>query len=163
MVFYTKHGCTIVRKHSIVLFFRKLKFIFFFALAAIVYGFAYFYSGSIEKDVMYFIVFPFIFILLNYAFVRLILSYIRYYNRLFIIYEDHIFITHSSLMMIDDFEVIDIHKVMKIDSFSRWLLSNMFWYWDILLEQQQDEIRTFHFMPDPYKIIETFQSHKSRF
>jgi hypothetical protein len=53
--------------------------------------------------------------------------------------------------------------VMKIDAFSRWLISNIFWYGNILLEQQKNDIRTFHFMPDPYRIVEIFKKHRQEF
>lgn len=91
------------------------------------------------------------------------LSYIDYYYNLFIIYENHIIIIKSSLILIDDLEVLDVNKVMKIDSISRWLFSNMLWYWNILLEQQKNDVRTFHFMPNPYRIVEIFKKHRQEF
>lgn len=163
MVYYIKDGVTIVRKHGIILFFRKVKFVFWLLGSSIVYYVSLVYRESIGEEVVYFILFPLIFLFLNYAFIKLILSYIIYYYRLFILYENHIIIIKSSWFLMDDLEVIDIHKVMKIDSYSRWFLSNLFGYGSILVEQQKNEIRTFHFMPDPYKILEIFKQHKELF
>jgi hypothetical protein len=47
------------------------------------------------------------------------LSYIDYYYNAFIIHENHIIIIKSSLILVDDLEVLDVDKVMKIDAFSR--------------------------------------------
>jgi hypothetical protein len=163
MVYYINDGCTIVRKHGIILFFRKIKFLFWLSVAGILYYVSYAYRESLWDEVVYYVLFPLIFMFLNYAFLRLILSYIMYYYRLFIIHEDHIIIVKSSWFLIDDLEVIDIHKVMKIDSFSRWFLSNLFWYGSILIEQQKNDIRTFHFMPNPYRILDVFKKHKEEF
>ena len=59
------------------------------------------------------------FSLMNYSFLKLILYFIRYYNALIIIHEDKIVIIRSSLIMMDDIEIINSRKITKVDKFAR--------------------------------------------
>jgi hypothetical protein len=47
---------------------------------------------------------------------------------------------------------MDLGKVMKIDVEVHGLLSNLLGYGHLIMEQQKDEVRTIHFIPQPYKI-----------
>ena len=77
-----------------------------------------------------------------------------------IIQDDHVAIIKASLILKDDIEIIDSYRVMKIDAFCRWFFSNILWYWNLVIEQQKDDVRTFHFIPDPYKVLELLREQK---
>ena len=64
--------------------------------------------------------------------------------------------------MKDDIESIDAYRIMKIDAFSHWFWSNVIGYGDLIIEQQKDEVRTFHFIPKPYKIFWIIRDHKKK-
>ena len=163
MAYFINQDCAIVRKHYIVILLRKIRFLIFFAVSSLLFYISFYYREVLWEEFVFFVFFPLIFGLLNYSFFKMMLSYIDYYYNLFIIYENHIIIIKSSLILIDDLEVLDVNKVMKIDSISRWLFSNMLWFWNILLEQQKNDVRTFHFMPNPYRIVEIFKKHRQEF
>ena len=55
--------------------------------------------------------------------------------------------------MRDDIEVIDSYRIVKVDGFSRGFFANVLWYWNLVIEQQRNDVRLFHFVPLPYKIL----------
>jgi hypothetical protein len=42
---------------------------------------------------------------------------------------------------------------MKVDGYSRGFFANVLWYGNIIIEQQKDDVRVFHFIPHPHKIL----------
>jgi hypothetical protein len=104
--------------------------------------------------------FPIIMILVYYAFIKLTLWYVKYYNNLLIIYDNKIIVIKTSLYLKDDVEFIDIRNITKIDTFCRWFFSNLFRYWTLVVEQQRDQVREFHFIPKPHRIIQLINEAK---
>lgn len=109
---------------------------------------------------MKFIFFVFVFWTLNYAFLSLILSIIEYYFDLMIVYKDQIVSIKCSLLFRDDIEIIDAYRIMKVDGYSRWLLQNILWFWNLVIEQQKEDSKIFHFMPKPYRILMIIQKQR---
>lgn len=149
-----KDNFIIVRKHFLMLLFSLLKF----ALQLLILFICYYYfdkylSSSIDDQSMNYTFFVILIIVLNYVFIKLILSIIIHYNNLIIITDEHILILEASLIMKDDLEVIDSYKVTKVDVYTRWVISNLIWYWTLVIEQQRDSVREFHFIPTPHKVM----------
>mgnify|MGYP006999714560 FL=1 len=152
---------TVVRRHYILVVLRILKFIFLLTLAV----FLYVISSEIINNYpdlyyMKFIFFLFVFWTLNYAFLSLILSIIEYYFDLMIVYKDQIVSIKCSLLFRDDIEIIDAYRIMKVDGYSRGLMQNIFWFWNLIIEQQKDDSKVYHFMPKPYRILLIIQKQR---
>lgn len=93
------------------------------------------------------------FVLLQISFIRFILELIWYYNNIIIVSLDQIMIIQSTLVLIEDIEILEIGKINKINVECRWLFANIFWYWRLIIEQQRFEKRPVFFIPDPYKVM----------
>jgi len=155
-------NCSIIKKHFILLLFSILKFIFFLLLSYIIYYIYILMSINIIESNLYikYILFFAIFIILNYSFVKFILDIIEYNNNLIIIQKDHIIILKASLILQDDIEIIDSYRVMKVDAFCHWIIANIIWYWNLIIEQQKDDVRVFHFIPTPFKVLKILREQK---
>lgn len=163
MMYYTyKDDCTIIRRHFILILFDLLKFIFFIAVWAIIYTIHFNFLMGKEHNLLYleYLLFAFVFIIINYAFIKFILALIEYYNNLIIIKDDQLIILKCSLILQDDVEVIDAYRVMKLDCYARWILANMLGYWNLIIEQQKDDVRTCHFVPRPYTILKILKDQR---
>ena len=136
------------------------KFVFFLLLSCLFYFVGVNFSEALGPDIIKYIVFPLSFVFFNYSFLKLILWFIEYYNYLFIIKDDQIFIINCSFLLKDDIEIIDSIKVIKVDSYSRWLFSNILWYGTIVIELQSREVRSFRFMPNPFKLVRKLQEQR---
>jgi len=42
---------------------------------------------------------------------------------------------------------------MKVDVFMRGIFANILGYGNLIIEQQRDDVRMFHFVPKPYEIL----------
>lgn len=158
---YFEHNWnTIVRKHWILALLYLVKFILIFILACILFYIATTFRESLWEDVVSYIFFPLIFVLINYSFFRLILWLIEYYNYLFVISGDQIFVINTSLILRNDIEVIDSFKIIKLDAFSRWFFANLLLFWKITIELQTKEERVFHFIPKPYKLLDCLKAQR---
>lgn len=144
---------TIVTKHFVYFFYLVAKFLFLIIIAAALFVSLLIFRADLGKnEIVSYVFFPVIFLLINYSFIQLILGIIRYYNNLVIIVRDKFIIIHSSLMLQEDLEIMDLGKVMKIDVVCHGLFANIFGYGHLVMEQQKDEVRTIHFIPKPYKV-----------
>ena len=150
----TEKGYTVIRKHVMLPLIKIWKFIFFILLSCFLFWLS-FKISEIYPDIEYInlIFFTFVFFLLNYAFISLVLAVIYYYFDLLIIYKDQIVTIKCSLFLRDDIEIVDAYRIMKVDGYSRGIFANIFWYWNLVIEQQKDEVKTFRFVPKPYKIL----------
>lgn len=160
MTYFTKYDYTIIRRHWIILFFKYIKSLFFLIFALLLLYAAISYRNIIWEELMHIFIYPTVFILVNYAFIKLILWYIKFYNDLLIIYNWHLIVIKSSLFFKDDIEFIDINKITKLDTYCRWLIPNMLGYGNLVVEQQRDEARIFHFVPDLFKAIQILKNAK---
>jgi hypothetical protein len=155
MAHYTSiHWYTVMRRHAILPIIRVMKFFFLLTVACFIYWTSiklwWLYPDIEYLNIVFFI---FIFGILNYAFISLILSFIYYYYDLIVVYKDQIVMIKCSLILRDDIEIVDAYRIMKVDWYSRGFFANIFWYWNLIIEQQKDDVRTFHFVPKPYKIL----------
>lgn len=155
----TKYGeqneFIVVKKHFIMLFFRILRLlIVLLLLFAWLWLWKNYFQIFINDESIKYILLLVIIVSINYEFIKLILFIVKYYNNLIIITKHHILILNILLITKDDLEVIDPYKITKIDATSHWVLSNMFWYWTLIIEQQWDTVRQFRLTPNPYKIME---------
>ncbi len=164
MVYYTRgKSHIVVKKHILIPLIKILKCCFLLIIAF----FLYFISSSIVPHMGESIVwsvkyssFFFIFALINYAIFKLILWFIQYYNNIIIVSKDSLVILHCSLILQDDVEVVDSYRIVKVDSYSRWFFANLLGYGDIIIEQHKNEVRTFHFIPNPYKFLEIMKHQR---
>lgn len=147
----------IVRRHFFLLSFSVIKFI----VASLLAGMIYYIASHVIIDnyrlqmSLYLVALC----VVNYAFLRLTLGIIRYYNNLIIICADQVVIIKSSLLLEDRVESLDSFKIMKLDAIASGYLANIFWYGNLIIEQQNDDLRKFHFMPHPYKVVEKIKSN----
>ncbi len=142
-----------IRRHWIVMLFRYLKFIIFLSLAWIFYYVALRYENKFWEELIYYFFLPIIFLILNYAFIKLVLSYIKYYNNLIILHKDQIIFIKSTFLWTGNVEIIEMSKVTKIDTFCRGIIPNVIWFWTLIIEQQRDKVSEFTYVPKPYKTI----------
>lgn len=107
-----------------------------------------------------------IYTILNYAFISYILYFIEYNNNIIIVSKDHIYIIRTSLILVDDIEVLDPYRIMRLDVVCHGLVSNILDYWNLIVEQQQDDtkewIKTFHFIPNPYKLLSLIKEQRKQ-
>lgn len=162
MTYFSKYDYTIVRRHWIVLFFRYLKFILFLSLTLFLFYISMIFVDTVWHELIYIFFFPWIFILVNYAFIKLILGYIKYYNDILIIHKWQLIVIKSSLFFLDNIEFIDINKVTKLDTYCKWFIPNFLSYGNLVVEQQREQVRTFHFIDKPFEVLQILQDEKKR-
>ena len=166
-VYYDKRSenAIVIKRHFILLLIKIIRFVFLIMVAFFLYFIYTKFLANLENDFAGFLhygSFLIIFWLLNYAFIKLVLNIIEYYHTLIIITDEQILIINCSLFMKDDIESIDAYRIMKIDAFSHWFWSNVIGYGNLIIEQQKDEVRTFHFIPHPYRIFGIIRDHKKQ-
>ncbi|MBP8016600.1 hypothetical protein KAZ01_01195 [Candidatus Gracilibacteria bacterium] len=154
MAFLEQKEFTIITKHYVMIFIGVIKLIFFIFLSLILYYIAVKYRNIFGEDIVKIIFFPLIFVIINYAFFRIILQFIFYYNNLIIILKDKIIILKSSLVIRDDTEIISLWKVTKIDVYKNGFFKNILDYGNLVIEMQRSEVKTIHFLPKPHKAIQ---------
>lgn len=162
MAYYIKWDHIIIRRHWVILFTKFMKFFFFLLLSIFIYWLIVKYRLVFWEDLVLFVFFPVLFLILNYTFIKLILDFIEYYNNIVIIKWDQIVVVKSTLLFKDDMEILDVYKNTKIDSFTRWFFWNVLSFWDVVIEQQRDELRTFHFIPKPHKALAILKEQRDK-
>lgn len=155
-------GNIIVRKHWGLLFLYLIKFIFILLFAVVLSFIGVFYKEALGDELVLYLILPLVLALVNYSFLKLILALIEFYNYLFIISWDQIFVINASLIMRNDIEIIDAFKIIKLDAYSRWFISNVLSYGRITIELQTKEERIFRFMPHPYKLLKHLQEQREQ-
>jgi len=118
---------------------------------------------TVWDELIHYLIFPLILVLVNYAFIKLVLWYIKFYNDLLIIHEWHLIVIKSSLLFKDNIEFIDVNKITKLDTYCSWLTPNILSFWNLVIEQQRDELRKFHFVPYPFKALKLLQDEKLKY
>lgn len=117
---------------------------------------------TVWHELVNYFLFPLTFLFVNYAFIKLILWYIKFYNDLLIIYDWQLIVIKSSLFFVDNIEFIDINKITKSDTYCRGLIPNILWFWNLVVEQQRDEVRTFHFVSEPFTALQILNEEKQK-
>lgn len=157
-----KKDYTIVRRHFITVFAKIVKAVFFLAIALILYYFTMTFKTDLWVDITHYVLLPIILILTIYWFIKIIFAFWENNNEILVIYNDQIVIIKASLILMDDIEVIDAYRLMKIDSYAEWFWANLLGYWNIVLEQQKDNVRIFHFVAKPYKILALLKEQRNK-
>lgn len=142
--------------------FRYLKVLVFLSISWIIFSFTMTHIESIWKDLVYYIIFPGLFIFINYIFIKLVLWYIKYYNDLLVIHNWKIIVIKSSLLFKDNIEFIDISKITKLDTYLEWIVQNILWFWKLVAEQQREEVRKFHYVPRPARAMSIINKEKQK-
>lgn len=154
----------LIKRNILLLVVKILKSIFFIFTSIVIFYFSILFFDKLSNiDWLKYVSFIIIFLLTNYAFLNLISSIVEYYNDLIILHEDQIIILKSSLLLNDDMEVIDIDNVIKLDGYKRWILQNILGYWDIIIEQQKNELRVFHFISNPHQMLKILKFQKDKY
>jgi hypothetical protein len=161
MAFFEEKEYVIITKHYIIAIIWIIKLIFFICIVAFLTFFCYNYKHLIWDYIVMYFMLPIILFILNYSFFKLILWFIFYYNNFILFLKNKIIILKSSLFMIDNLEIINIAKVTKIDVKMHGILKAILKYWDIIIEQQRDEVRILRFMPNPYKALKILSETSS--
>ena len=134
----------------------------FLIIVFVLYYVSLIFIDTIWYEINHYFLFPLIFLLVNYAFIKIVLGYIKYYNDLLIINKWHLIVIKSSLIYKDNIEFIDINKITKLDTYCNWIISNFVWFWNLVVEQQRDKVRTFHFVPEPFKALQILNEKKQK-
>lgn len=153
---------TIVRRHFITLFAKIVKASFFIIIWLIMYYLILDYWITLWNEITHYIALPIIITLISYWFLKLIFAFWENYHEILIIHNDQIIIIKASLILMDDIEIIDAYRLMKIDSYADWFWANLLGYWNIVLEQQKDNVRIFHFVAKPYKILALLKDQRNK-
>lgn len=143
-----------------MLIFSYFKAFFFLLLAFLIYYFSIKYQSNLWEELVYYLLFPIIFIILNYAFIKMILYYIRYYNNLIILIKDQIIFVRTTLIKEDNVEVIEVDKITKMDTKMEWIISNILSIGSLIVEQNRDRITENKYILKPYRIINYLKQMK---
>ena len=149
---------THVRRHGILLFFKTSKFLFFLIPLGVLMWIFYAYENIFSPDFTNYILLPILLISINYIFLQLILNSIDYFWRIILIGSHAIILIHTSLLLVDDIEYMDMKSILKVDVVRHGLFANIFNYGHLLLEQRND-IRTIHYIPSPHAVYQVVKSH----
>lgn len=148
-----ENDSSIVSRHPIYLFYLVGKGTVLLIAALGVGALFTFYKNEVPEDLLQYFVFPAVLALANYSILQFALGMVRYYNKLVIIVRDRIIIVTSSLFLQEDIEILELSKVMKIDVECHGLLQNMLNYGALIIEQQKNDVRIMHLVPDPFMVL----------
>ncbi|OIO76037.1 hypothetical protein AUJ87_03645 [Candidatus Gracilibacteria bacterium CG1_02_38_174] len=87
---------TIITRHFIYFLYLVTKFLFLIIIAGVLFLSLLIYKNDFSEptsDIVGYVFFPVIFLLVNYGFIQLILGIIRYYNHLVIIVRNKLICT----------------------------------------------------------------------
>lgn len=150
---------SIIKRHSIVPILIFARFILIFLIWLVL---AHFWVSWWEQNAIYYsIEIIIVSLILNYAFYKLVIWLIWYYNNLIIFIWNKIIFINASLIMKDDLEIIDLKKVMKVDMTRRWIFANVLGFWHMVVEQQKNDVRIFHFIPKPYIVLRNLEKRRN--
>jgi hypothetical protein len=135
------------------MFFRCIKFVIFLSIAVAFYVAVFKSYDVLWGDIIKYLIFPIILIMLNYAFLKLILYIIAYYSNLVIFYDNKVILLRTTLLKVNYVEVISLDKVTKFDIYVHWIISNLMWFWTLVIEQNRESVRKLNFVPNPHKAV----------
>ncbi|MDD2693926.1 MAG: hypothetical protein PHY14_03255 [Candidatus Gracilibacteria bacterium] len=146
-----------IRRHGVLLFFMISKFIFFLIpLGLLIWIFAQ-YRGVFPADFSNFIVLPILLLTINYIFLQLILNAIDYYGRIMLVGDHSIIFIHTSLLLVDDIEFMDMKSIIKVDVERHGIIANILNYGHLILEQRND-VRKVHYIPHAHSIYQVIKN-----
>ncbi len=149
---------SLVQRHRILLILTSIKYIFFIIPMGLIVWIFYRYHTVLPPSFSNYILLPLLLIAINYIFLQIALEGIEFYGKIILIWGNHIILLHTSCILIDDIEFIDTKSILKIDVERHGLISNIFNYGDIIIEQRND-VRRIHYVPFPHTIYHVIKEH----
>lgn len=144
-----------------IMCFSILKIIFIFLVCAFLYAITFMFKSESDIYTLFISIdFFIIFCLVHYAFFILTSLLIKYFNNVIIISANSLVSIKCSLLLKDDIEIIDCYRITKVDAFTHWFLPNILGYGELVIEQQQQDVKKFHYIPKPYKILEIIKKQR---
>ncbi len=162
MRYYEKDGYMLIRRHWIVMLLNYLKFIFLMSLAGLLFYIAMTFQGALGRTLVVYVMFPAIFLTINFAFLKLIFDMIKYFNRLIVIDNHSVIVIKTSLIETDNIELIGLGKIIKIDTAMRGIFQNLFVFGDMIIEQA-DTTRFFDSVYRPYQVANYIKEAQIRY
>ena len=147
-----------VHRHGILLFYMTSKFILSLIPFTLLIWIFHEYDLMFSRDFRNFILLPTLILGINYIFTRLILNSIDYCGRILLISKDAIILIHTSFLLIDDIEYMDIKSLLKVDVERHGFMANILNYWHLILEQR-NEVRKIHYIPNPHSVYDIIKNH----
>jgi hypothetical protein len=114
------------------------------------------------EDIIKYVIFPIILIMLNYAFFKLILYIIAYYGNIIIFYDNKVILLRTTLLKVNYIEIISLEKVTKFDTYIHWIIPNLMWFWTLVIEQNRESVRELNFVPDPHRAVRILSQMKKK-
>ncbi len=100
---------------------------------------------------------PIALILFNYGMIKIILAIIHFAQKFIIVDAQKIMIFENTLFLQEDSETINREKIVIIDIIRHVIISLLFAYGHITLEQARNEVRTIHCVYRPYELVKYLQ------
>ncbi len=123
-----KPAFAFLHRHGILLFFMTGKYLFFLSLIFVIIWISITYKNIFPSNFNNFIILPILIGSINYLFFCIILEGINFYGKIILIGKPSIIIIHTSFILIDDIEFINIKSILKLDVERHGLLANIFNY-----------------------------------
>lgn len=146
--------CILIRRHLILLFIKTYNYLFSIIWGLTIFSILIIYNEYFNvNELLKIILFIVWFLMIHIWFFAFLSQYIKYKWNMIIIINDQIILLKYWLLLEDDIEIIDAYRIMKFDWFVHWLLPNIIWYWQLVIEQQKEQPRTLSYIPLPYKVL----------
>lgn len=147
-----------VHRHGILLFFLSSRFFLSLVPVWLLTWIFYRYDLMFSHEFSNYILLPTLLLSVNYIFMRLILNCIDYFWRIMLIAKDGIILIHTSFILVDDIEYINVKSILKVDVERHGFIANVLNYGHIILEQRND-VRKVRYIPNPHAIYDTIKNH----
>ena len=116
----------------------------------------------IWEEIVNLFLFPATFLLINFALIKLVLWYIKFYNNLLVIHNGQLIVIETSLFFKNNIEFVDINKITKLDIFCKWVVPNLLSYWTLMVEQQSNMVKEFIYISEPFVALQLINEEKQR-
>ncbi|MFZ2256249.1 MAG: hypothetical protein WAW59_00145 [Patescibacteria group bacterium] len=143
----------IIKRHGILLLLMTARYFFYLIPIGVILWFYYAYRGFFSSDVVHFVLLPALLLGINYIFIRVIISIIDFYGRFILLGGTTIILIHTTILLKDDIEFMNIQSVLKVDVERHGFFANILNYGHLILEQR-NEIRKVHYVPSPHKLCQ---------
>ena len=147
----------IVRRHGIMLVLMTLRFVFFLIPVWLLVWIFYSYSTIFSPDFSNYVILPIVLITINYIFIQLILNVIDFFGRVIIVSGTTVIIVHSTILLVDDIEFMNLQSILKVDVERHGFLSNILSYGHLTFELRND-IRKVHYVQYPHNVCQSINS-----
>lgn len=88
----------------------------------------YRYDFMFSHEFSNYVLLPTLLVSVNYIFLRLIFNSIDYFGRIMLIAQDSIILIHTSILLIDDIEYMDMKSLLKVDVERHGFIANILNY-----------------------------------